>query len=612
MADMYTVVTTEDELSDALDTIEQSGAAALDFETTGLWLPAEVRLAQICNDDVWIVIDFWALPGKSFEAYAHWFADARVKWIAFNGLFEYSWFGWLDLYDVHITDVAHLRRSVMGGDQMSFAQMLQRDFEYSMPKGEQKSNWAAPELADSQIAYAADDALWTWKAYVHWHKRATEMGTLDAAKMFDDLIPCCFEMRETGLALDDRRHRELVKGWKKRAAIFEAGLRSYVGEDEVHNLASRTQWSDFLNQVLPDNVLSAWPRTKNTGQLQMTTASAKEMAIALGGDRENNPVVDVLYHHADMTTVNQYLSNFGDKLLDMAGREDSGRIHPSYNIARAVTGRFSSSAPNVQQIPRDRVLLGEDTSVRRSFVAGPGREYATFDYSGIELRTLALLSGDDQLLYDCIDGDLHSEVASFMVGRKIDKSLPADKEIRSRAKGVSFGIIYGSTAVGVASTLRTSISRAQELVDFWADRYPKAFNLRSDVMDEALANDGYIRMVDGGTIYMGKKPSMPKCANYPVQRAALTIMARALIRHRASLNDQAARYNDWADVSMAATIHDAMIDEAPRRLAPEVLQVMAYDMQQGFLDVFPGASTDKLLEGGHGKNWGDIKDSVVL
>jgi DNA polymerase-1 len=601
----YHRVVTEAALNDLLDQIGD-GIAALDFETTGLRpSESEVRLAQICNDDVWAVIDFWALPGRKFEAYAEWFEDGT--WIAFNAGFEYQWFDAADAPQVKVIEVAHARRARMGGDQMSLAQMLKLDLGHEMPKDQQVSNWGAESLTPEQLQYAADDALWTWRLWRHWQAKLDECpAARQAQAMLDGLIVPVHEMRETGLLLDQARHRDLVAQWKAKREIFEARIRALVGEAEVENLQSRKQWSDYFGQILPDEYLKHWRRTEKAGQLEIKTSTCKEMATLAGGE---GPLAEVLYAIADLTTVNQYLSNFGDKLISMAQASKDGRLHPSYNIARAVTGRFSSSSPNAQQFPRDRELLGDFTSVRLSFIAPPGKRLVSLDYSGIELKVLALLSGDDQLLYDCVHGDLHSEVGSYMAGYKIDKKTPEGKDIRSRAKGVSFGIIYGSGSLGLSGTLRTSLSRAQELIDFWADRYPRAFNLRNTMMTHAL-NGGYLPMIDGGTIYLGKKPDLPKCANYPVQRAALSVMARAIIRHRARLQDAADRGRHLG-TRMAATIHDALIDEARIEDADEALRWMKEDMVAGYLDIFPGAPTDALVEGGTGPSWGELEDQSV-
>jgi DNA polymerase I-like protein with 3'-5' exonuclease and polymerase domains len=112
-------------------------------------------------------------------------------------------------------------------------------------------------------------------------------------------------------------------------------------------------------------------------------------------------------------------------------------------------------------------------------------------------------------------------------------------------------------------------------------------------------------MVDGGTVYMGKRADLPKCANYPVQRGALSVMARAIVRHKNTL-DAARAGGKQRMTRMLSTIHDALIDEAATRDALACLRLMEADMIKGYLDVFPGAPTDRLVEGGVGPNWGQL------
>ena len=232
----------------------------------------------------------------------------------------------------------------------------------------------------------------------------------------------------------------------------------------------------------------------------------------------------------------------------------------------------------------------------------------SYDYSAIEMRVLALLSGDDQLLHDVVFGDVHSEVAAVIAGHKIDKKTPEGKAARSAAKGVSFGIIYGSAAGGLSITMRTSLEKAQTYIDFWSSRYPRAFAYRF-LMQEDAKSTGFLTMNDGGSIYLGKKNAdLPKCANYPVQRAALSVMARAITRHKASLDRlRGSGALDPDRTLLLATIHDALIDEALESQAEIVKKAMSEDMTEAYLDFFPGAPTDNLIEGGVGPNWADLE-----
>ena len=595
----YQMVSSKAALSKALKKCD--GPAALDFETTSL-SPADgrVRLVSICNKRVQILVDFDQIRG-GFNGVAHLFGDG--EWIVFNKGFELRWFIAAGCPKTRCRDVGNLRKAILGGGNYKLMQLLHWDLDIEMDKSEQVSNWAAAQLTQSQLDYAYLDADRTWRLWNYWSDQA-DADHWRCMAMFDNMVPAVIEMEETGIMLDVKQHKKLVKHWQVIKDEKTAAIRDMVSEDEVVKITSDAQWSDYFARNMPDSFLKGWPRTEKTGQLSMKGETLRKLAGAAPG----TPLETFFDTLADFKTISKYLSSFGDSLTKKAELTKDKRIRARFNIGAAKTGRFSSSGPNLQQIPRDKELLGEHTSVRKSFVAGIGRKLVSLDYSGIELRVLALLSDDDQLLQDMVEGDIHSEVATRITGRTITKDScktnKDDKAARSAAKGVSFGIIYGSGAAGLAVNMRTSLDNAQGYIDFWADRYPNAFNLRYEVMDE-VSRTKFIRMVDGGTVYMGAKPDLPKCSNYPVQRAALALLARAIVRHKHSLDALRERGRHRL-TAFIASIHDALIDEAASADCEELLKIMEDDMVQGYLDVFPGAPIDNLVEGGIGPNWGEL------
>jgi DNA polymerase I len=595
----YTNVSTEVSLKRAVYGCMKEGPTALDFETTSL-TPSEgrVRLVSLCNRRRHYLVDFDKIEG-GFRRMAKYFAGG--DWVVFNAGFENRWF--IDAGTrVDCLDVGYLRRAVLGGGAYSLKQLLLWDLDYEMDKQEQVSDWGAEKLTRSQLDYAYGDAHWTWKLWRYWSDQADE-GRWMGFRMLNDMVPAVIEMETAGMLLDIKYHRTLVAGWEAVKQGKIKSIREMVSADEVANIDSNSQWSDYFALNMPDDVLAVWPRTEKTGQLSITNDTLKKLAGAIGANGSNMLVVflDTL---AGYKTISKYLSSFGETLATKAELSKDKRVRARFNIGAAKTCRFSCSSPNLQQIPRDRELLGEATSVRRSFIAGMGRRLVSLDYSGIELRVLALLSGDKQLLEDMVEGDVHSEVAAVIAGHKIDKKTTAGKEARQAAKGVSFGIIYGSAATGLSTTMRCTVSTAQGYIDFWENRYPDAFKLRYDMMDE-VSRTRNIRCVDGGTIYMGQQPDMPKCANYPVQRAALSIMARAIVRHKNSLDIERAKGKQRM-TRMLSTIHDALIDEAAVADTKRCLALMEEDMTEGYLDMFPGAPINNLVEGGIGPNWAEL------
>ena len=596
----YKLVSTKLGLVGALKTIG-AGPCALDFETTSLSPQhGRVRLAQLHDGKHGYVIDFDKIKG-GFAACASLFD--KGEWIVFNSGFELRWFIAAGAPTVRCRDVAFLRCAILGGGRYSLKKVVAWDLNREMDKTEQAGDWGAKELTANQLHYAFKDAVDTWDLYRHWEDKA-DPDHLRCWLMFDDMVPAVIEMEDTGMLLDIRRHRQLDAHWQGIQDNKVAGIRQIVSADEVANINSDAQWSDFFARILADDTLRVWPRTEKSGQLSMKGEVLRALAVHWENENGDNPMTALLDWLADYKKISKYISSFGETLATKAELAGDDRVRARFNIAAAKTARFSSSGPNLQQVPRDNDLLGEATSVRTSFIAPRGRRLVSLDYSGIELRVLALLADDQQLLEDVVYGDVHSEVAAVIAGRAIDKKTPDGKAARSKAKGVSFGIIYGSAASGLSVNMRTSVVKAQGYIDFWADRYPNAFDYRNKMMAEARSTR-YIRVVDGGTIYMGKTPEMPKCANYPVQRAALSIMAHAIARHKASLDAERA-VGRQQHTRLLSTIHDALIDEASSRDAKKCLAIMENDMTQGYLDVFPSGPLDGLVEGGIGPNWGQL------
>jgi DNA polymerase-1 len=590
----YKMIRTAEELEDVLDVVG-TNAAALDFEGWNI-----VRLAQICNDAGWWVIDFGPADDNWFGEVAHWFEDG--KWIVFNSGHEKRYFAKYDSYPT-CWDVGYLRRAIEGGGHMSLKRLVGWELGIEMDKTEQASAWDDGDLTQSQLDYAAGDALYTWDAWRKLIDRA-DADHMRAFNLLDGMADGVIEMEEAGLLLDPVYHKTLIVHWQKLSDERTAQIRELVTEDEVPNLNSGKQLSEFYSRLLPDEVLETWPKTEKTGLLSTANKDLMNLAGIYGG----TPLGDSFRLMAERSTLQKYLSSFGETLLAAAKRSKDGRVRCRYNIAAAITCRFSSSGPNLQQVPRDRDFFGQRMSIRKGFIAAEGNLLVSYDYSGVEMRVMGLLSEDELLIHDVVFGDVHSEAASLAAGRKVDPKLnKGDKELRQGGKPINFGIIYGTTALGLSGRQGWTFDFADNVIQKWGARYPNAYNMRNIVQTEAKA-DGYIRMVDGGTIYMGKqRPSLTRCANYPVQRAALSVMARAIIRHKDSLDDLRDLHPD-ATIMMCSTIHDALIDECSADIAPLVMATMKRDMEMGFLDVFPDRSIERLVEGGMGPNWGELEE----
>lgn len=255
----------------------------------------------------------------------------------------------------------------------------------------------------------------------------------------------------------------------------------------------------------------------------------------------------------------------------LVDRED-GRIHTSFNQTVTTTGRLSSSDPNLQNIPV-RTELGR--RIREAFVAPEGGVFLSADYSQIELRLLAHLSGDEGLIDAFLSGeDFHAHTASDVFGVSVDEVTP---EMRSRAKAVNFGIVYGQQAFGLGQTLHIPMAEAQEMIDRYYEAYPKVRSYLDGVVAKAH-EDGY------ATTMFGRKRHIPElrssnvnlrhfgertAMNHPMQGSAADIIKLAMIQ----VNKR--RREEGLHAHMVLQVHDELDFECPFEEADAMAALVA-------------------------------------
>jgi len=580
--------------------------AALDFETTSLD-PADgrIRLTSICNDDVHFLIDHEFLG--PFEEYLP-MMEGKT-WYVYNAKFETRWIDYFaakyKFYDgrynyFKVYDVDFMAKAVIGGHPSSLADMAWRDCGIRLDKTEQNSDWANPALSTSQINYAGFDSHVTWEIKKHWAERMNA-GHWNGFHVFNDAVRATTEAERTGLILDAPYHYKLVRLWERKNRTFERYVRRYTPEKIIPNIRSNQQLGKFLAKELHPDLLAVWPRTEKTKAMQMEGAYLRSVARRLP-----YPMNRWMAALAGMKYYDKYLSTYGDTLITKQSM--AGKVTTRFNIAQALTGRYSSSNSNLQNIPRKPV-------VRRSFHS-PKRGtdlMCLADYSGIEVRVLAELSGDKQLLQDCVYDDVHIMSATAIYGVS-DTDLKAVlkteeghkhkdyrrfKEYRSKAKGFTFQLTYGAGAGALAEVLRCSYDEAVAAITKWAARYPKAYGYRDKMFDQMMAT-GYLPVCDGRTIYVWKSErSMPIAANYPIQGAAASVMYRAMYHvHKLFIEHD-------VDAVIAATVHDELLCYAHRDHAERAMELQLEGMKQGWLDIFPGTTTDNLTDWAIGTSWAD-------
>ena len=411
---------------------EQEEFFSLDFETTGLFPNLEhpndgpqIRTSNIgyAHNKAVVLDHFYC---GSFASLAEDIA-ALGELFVFNVGFELRWFSAFYDGEKRLIDVGHMRRSVMGGGPLSLATQAKRDLKIDMEKEQQLSDWSLPSLSAAQIIYAGMDGVYTRDLGVHWVAEMTP-AQWNGFEILNDAAASFSEMEDTGLELDVAHHAMLLRMWEMRVAASEAAIRKRVPTKHLQNIRSRKQVSDFIKSILDEASIASWPQTPKTKQLQCTRDILRQMSY-----RTPYPFSRFLAGLMVYNRAAAYVSNYGEILANKQHLE--GRIRCRLNVGAAITGRSSASKPNLQSIPKAPL-------VRKAFTVRKGRLMVLADYSSVEVRVLAELSGDAQLLHDAIYDDIHarSAIAIFKFNTdayllKLAEKDTQAKAARGKAKG---------------------------------------------------------------------------------------------------------------------------------------------------------------------------------
>ncbi|MGE0858123.1 MAG: DNA polymerase I [Gammaproteobacteria bacterium] len=418
------------------------------------------------------------------------------------------------------------------------------------------------EVALEQAApYAAEDAEVCLRLHHHlWPKLAAEPGLASVlADIEMPLLPVLAAMERRGVLIDAGSLREQSVELDARMREIEARAHDVAGE--VFNIGSPKQIQAILFDKLKLPVLSKTP----TGQPSTAESALEELAV------EHDLPRLILDHRA----LSKLKSTYTDKLPAQLNPV-TGRVHTSYHQAVAATGRLSSTDPNLQNIP---VRSREGRRIRQAFVAPPGRVLLAADYSQIELRIMAHLSGDVGLTEAFASGqDVHRATAAEVFGAGPDG---VSDEQRRAAKAINFGLIYGMSAFGLARQLGIDRGSAQSYIDRYFERYPGVRAYMDSIRNRAH-EQGYVETVFGRRLYLPeintrnvqrRQYAERTAINAPMQGTAADIIKRAMIAVAAWLEREAVpadlimQVHDELVLEVDATAVDAVADELARIMA---------------------------------------------
>ncbi len=439
---------------------------------------------------------------------------------------------------------------------------------------------------DKATQYAAEDADITLRLH-RILKR--QLVTRKAVTLYETierpLVPVIVEMERAGIKVDAKLLSTLSIDFGKRMEGLVKEVHSLAGEE--FNVGSPKQ----LGEILFDKMqLSGGKKGKNGAYT--TDVNVLEGLAAEG--------VELAQKVLDWRQLAKLKSTYTDALQGQIN-PDTGRIHTSFSLAAASTGRLASSEPNVQNIP---VRTEEGRKLREAFIAEPGHKLISADYSQIELRILAHIADIGSLKEAFAEGlDIHAKTASQVFGIPI-KGM--DPMMRRRAKAINFGIIYGISAFGLARQLGISRTEAQGYIDQYFVQYP---GIR-DYMDRTKKfchENGYVETLFGRRVHLpgindknGARRSFSERAaiNAPIQGSAADIIKRAMIRIPGTLRDAG------LTARMLLQVHDELIFEAPEKEVEKTAALVRSVMEKAPLPALE-LSVPLTVDAGAGDNWNE-------
>ncbi|MCZ6733589.1 MAG: DNA polymerase I [Gammaproteobacteria bacterium] len=468
-------------------------------------------------------------------------------------------------------------------DSLALKYLGYKTLKYEDVAGKGKGQINFSEVGIEQaVPYAAEDADVTLRLHESLWPKLQQISSLE--KLFQEiempLVSVLVTMQRTGVKIDADMLRR--QGGELGQRMLELEQEAHDVAGQPFNLDSPKQIQEILYQKLGLPVLKKTPK----GQPSTAEDVLQELA-------EDYPLPRLILEHRSMSKLR---STYTDKLPEMINA-DTGRVHTSYHQAVAATGRLSSSDPNLQNIP---VRTAEGRRIRQAFICDKGFTMLSADYSQIELRIVAHLSGDVGLQQAFAQGtDVHRATAAEVFNVELDS---VTDEQRRNAKAINFGLIYGMSAFGLGRQLKIDRTTAQEYVNLYFTRYPGV----KDFMDRTRVQareQGFVETVFGRRLYAqdinasnhARRQYAERAAiNAPMQGTAADLIKLAMLAVHDWINSSA------ANVKMIMQVHDELVFEVA-----EADVDTATDNIRRYMSGVAKLSVPLVVDIGVGRNWGE-------
>lgn len=453
-------------------------------------------------------------------------------------------------------------------------------FEQIAGKGKKQLTFNQIELGEAS-PYAAEDADVTLRLHNRLMENIEQDEKLKTIyeQIEVPLIPVMSRIERTGVFIDDM----LLGAQSQEIAVRldELEQKAYEIAEQEFNMNSPKQLQAILFEKMGLPVIKKTP----SGAPSTNEEVLQELAL-------DYPLPKLIIEYRGLAKLK---STYTDKLPKMINAE-TGRVHTSYHQAVTATGRLSSTDPNLQNIP---IRNEEGRRIRQAFVAQHGWKILAVDYSQIELRIMAHLSGDKALLEAFQQGkDIHAATAAEIIGVAIDQ---VTTEQRRRAKAVNFGLIYGMSAFGLAKQLGIPRGEAQHYMDTYFERYPGVMQYMEDTRS-AASEQGFVETIYGRRLHlpeiqsrngMRRKAAERAAINAPMQGTAADIIKKAML-----LVDEWIQAEGDGRVKLLMQVHDELVFEVQESALAEI-ESKVQELMESAADL----EVPLVAEAGHGDNW---------
>ncbi|MDC1047184.1 DNA polymerase I [Alphaproteobacteria bacterium] len=436
------------------------------------------------------------------------------------------------------------------------------------------------------LNYAAEDALITLKLYNFLNNRIkNEKGNFIYSEIDLPLINALALIEKNGIKVDIKYLNQLSVEFQKKSLTLEKKIYKFAGKN--FNIGSPKQLGEIL---FIDLNIQGGKKTK-------TGTFSTDSSTLLNLSEKGYEIASLILDWRELTKLK---STYTDALQNQATKNNS-RVHTSYGVANTLTGRLSSNDPNLQNIP---IRTSNGRKIRKAFICDPNKILMSFDYSQIELRLAAEISGDTNFIKAFKNNeDIHSSTASQIFNVKIEK---LDAEMRRKAKAINFGILYGISPYGLAKQLSVTNSEAKNYIDDYFIKYPKIKKYMDDQIQFAKTNL-YVETIFGRRCniksindknFSVRGFAERQAINAPIQGTAADIIKLAMIE----LNKMITA--DDLDAKILLQVHDELIfeiDEANKGISIDKIKSVMENIHLSFKNF----EVPLLVDYGFGDNWGD-------